>query len=300
MTKDKRNVSVVIANYNGEDLLKKNLSKIIGLSKNPKNFILEIIIVDDGSNDGSAKFIKENFPEIRLIRHKVNRGVAAAFNTGVRSARGELILTISTDMVPEKDLPFHLLPHFMDKKVFAVSFHEKGIGPEKGFWKDGFIQIKNEKELENEQIEFYVKKGDGIYDRRIWLELGGMDEKLFLPFFWEDLDMSFRAWKRGYQILWEPKAMVSHDHWGTMGKFPKKFIDDTGDLHMLFLIWKNVTSRNLIRKHFAAVFQRIVKNPKYLVIVFRALLKLSIVLKSRRKEIKESKISDEAVFSRFA
>lgn len=293
-------VSVVIANYNGEDLLKKNLSKIVELKDNPKNLISEIILVDDGSADGSADFVKKNFPEIRLFKHKTNRGVASALNTGVRSAKGELILMISTDMTPKINLAEILIPHFDDAKVFSVAFHEEGVGPEKAVWKDGFLEFSNIKESKEFKPVFYVRKGSGMFRRKYWIELGGMDEKLFLPFYWEDLDIGYRAAKRSYKNLWEPKAMVIHEHWGTVGKFPKNFINKTGDLHMLLFIWKNITSSNLTRRHVAGLFLKIFKNPIYLLVIFKAISKMGIVLKERKKEVHESIVSDEAVFSRFS
>lgn len=293
-------VSVLISDFNDEELLRKNLVKIVELSKNPKNSILEIIVVDDGSTDGSSNYIKENFPKIRLIKHKVNRGIASAFNTGVRSARGSLILMISPDMIPTKNLVVSLLPHFENQKVFAVSFHEKGVGPEKGVWKDGFVQFKNEKELREPENTFYVRKGEGIFNRKIWVELGGMDEKLFTPFYWEDLDISYRALKRGYQNLWEPKAEITHQHWGTLGRLNRNFVEKKGELHMLLFIWKNINSRNLIRKHITGLFSKIAKNPGYLKIVLMALGKLPTVLREKRREAHESKISDETIFSRFS
>lgn len=300
MQTKKFKVSIVISNYNGEDLLKKNLSKTLKLAEVPKNSIIETIIVDDGSSDGSTAFIKENFPQVRLIRHKKQRGVSAAFNTGVRSARGELILMISIDMVPEKELLESLLPHFNDPKVFAVSFHENGIGPEKAFWKDGFIEFKKSREAEKVVPTFYVRKGEGIYRRKIWMELGGMDEKLFLPFYWEDLDISYRAAKAGYINLWEPKAVVKHDHWGTVGQFPKKFIESKNEQHMLFMIWKNIQSAYMMRKHILGIFKKIFKKPSYLFIVLSALGRLAAVFKLRRKAKKSGKVSDEIIFSRFS
>jgi len=83
----KLSVSIVIPNYNGELILSKNLPVVIRASKNPKNHIIEIIIVDDKSTDNSVNFIKSNFPQIKLIKHTANRGFYCAVNTGVRMAK---------------------------------------------------------------------------------------------------------------------------------------------------------------------------------------------------------------------
>jgi len=68
-----KKVSVIIPNLNGEKLLEKNLPSFIKAWEYKKNNILEIIIVDDGSEDESVKFLKENYPAIKLIKHTKNR-----------------------------------------------------------------------------------------------------------------------------------------------------------------------------------------------------------------------------------
>ena len=78
--------SIIIPSYNTANLLKKNLPKVLKTLENKDNRILEVILVDDASPDESAKVVKEKFPQIRLIKHKINRGFSASVNTGARSA----------------------------------------------------------------------------------------------------------------------------------------------------------------------------------------------------------------------
>ena len=124
---------------NGEQLLEKNLPKVIDAWKFKGNNIKEIIIVDDGSIDGSVTMLKSKFPSVKLIKHKVNRGFSAAVNTGVRAATGELILLLNTDVIPEKDFLVSVHPHFDDERMFAVSLHEHGYGWGRGYFGDGYI-----------------------------------------------------------------------------------------------------------------------------------------------------------------
>ncbi len=300
MQTKKNKVSLVMAFYNDEKLLKKNLPKIMEVVSTNKDIILETIVVDDGSTDDGAKYVKDNYPQIKIIKHKFNRGVAFAFNTGVRMAKGDLILMVSTDMLPDKNILSYLLPHFNDENVFAVSFHESGLGPEKATWRDGLLQFKQRKEPDEINNTFYVRKGEGIFRRRIWMELGGMDDKLFLPFYWEDLDLSYRAAKKGYKVLWEPRALVKHEHWGSIGKWPKPYVEKMEQIHMLFFIWKNIHSESMVKRHVAGVLMRLLKDPGYFIILARAFAKIGIALRARKKEKREGKVSDEAIFSRFA
>ncbi|MGA3291889.1 MAG: glycosyltransferase family 2 protein [Candidatus Microgenomates bacterium] len=295
----KLNVSIIIPNYNGSQLLRKNLLAVVAASEYAPNRVLEIIVVDDGSQDNSVRFLKKNYPAIRLFRHKVNRGFSAAVNTGARAAKGELIILINSDVIPSKDFLAPALRLFENKKVFAVSLHEKGFGWAKGSFSDGFIQLGMGEETPESHSSFYVSGDSGVFRRKYWIELGGMDEKLLSPFYWEDIDLCYRAEKRGYLNLWEPEANVIHNHESTISKLPKSYVQRIKERNQLLVIWKNIQSPTLIRKHFAGVFKRVIQHPGYFRIVLMALGKLGIVLKERKKEIKLSSISDEAVFSKF-
>jgi GT2 family glycosyltransferase len=293
-------VSAVIPNLNGEKLLEKNLPFLLAAKDNLENCLSEIIIVDDGSWDGSVKLITSKFPQVRLIKHKVNRGFSAAVNTGVRMAKGNLILLLNTDVIPSEKFLVPVLKHFENKKVFAVSLHEKGFGWASGNFADGYIQLAMGEEGGKANRSFYVSGGSGVFRREYWMELGGMDEKLLSPFYWEDIDLCYRAAKRGYINLWEPEGMVSHKHESTISKFPKSYVQRIRERNQLLVIWKNIGSPNLIRKHMVGVAGRLFKQPGYIRIVLMALGKIGVAIKARRKEIKESKISDEAIFSSFA
>lgn len=298
MTKSHK-VSVVMPNLNGKLLLEKNLPKLIEAKDYPPNSILEIIIVDDGSWDDSVILIKNSFPDVRLIRHKVNRGFSAAVNTGVRSAKGDLILLINTDVLPERDFLASVLPHFDDPKMFAVSLHERGMGFAKGAFYDGYIQLAMGAESDKFQNSFYVSGGSGVFSRKHWVSLGGMDEKLFSPFYWEDIDICYRAAKRGLILGWEPKGIVEHHHESTISKFSKSYVQRIRERNQLLCIWKNITSPALIRKHIIGVFMRFIKHPGYIRVVLMALGKFGVAMSRRKRETRESKISDEVIFSRF-
>lgn len=299
--KDKKlTVSVVMPNLNGEKLLEKNLPKLIAAKNYPPNNIMEIIIVDDGSWDGSVNLLKKSFPEVRLFKHTANRGFSAAVNTGARAAKGDLILLINTDVIPEKDFLVKVLPNFDDKSVFAVSLHEKGFGSAKGTFVNGYIELAMGEEGDNNHPSFYVSGGSGVFRRSMWVELGGMDEKLLSPFYWEDIDLCYRAAKRGYKLLWEPGGIVEHHHESTISKFPKEYVARVRERNQLLMLWKNVTSKNLTRKHYIGLISRVIKHPGYIRIVLMAMGRLNTAMQKRRKEIKESKVSDEAIFARYA
>lgn len=295
----KLSVSVVIPNLNGEKLLEKNLPSVLKAKENPNNNITEIIIVDDGSWDGSVKLISKNFPQVKLIKHKINRGFSAGVNTGVRMAKGDLVVLLNTDVVPSEDFLEPIFKHFENKRVFAVSMHEDGFSYAKGYFGAGYIQLAMGEESSGAHPSFYVSGGSGVFRRSIWMELGAMDEKLLSPFYWEDIDICYRAEKRGYLNLWEPESHVIHNHESTIGKFPKTYVQRVKERNQLLVIWKNIHSPKLMRDHIIGIIRRTVKHPGYVRIILMAVSKIGVAMKARRKEMKLDTVSDEAVFMQY-
>jgi GT2 family glycosyltransferase len=294
------NVSIVIPNFNGLELLKNNLPQVVKAAANPINKIGEIIIVDDASTDDSVDFLKKDYPTIRVFKFTKNRGFSSGVNMGVRMAKGNFVVLLNTDVFPEIDFLAHVFDHFADPKVFAVSFHERGYGWAKGLMKDGFIVHDPGSESTGSHISFWASGGSAMFRRKYWVELGGMDEKLLSPFYWEDIDLSYRAQKRGYIVLWEPRALVVHQHESTISVLPQKYVERIRQRNHLLFTWKNLTSKNLFKKHISGLLRRVVKHPGYLLIVLMTLPRLSLAIKKHKKEIKESKISDEAIFTKFS
>ncbi len=293
-------VSVIIPNFNGEKLLEKNLPSLFLAKGNPGNCMEEIIVVDDGSRDNSVKMITSKFPEIKLVKHKINRGFSATVNTGVRAAKGDLICLLNSDVMPENNFLESVFSHFQEPKVFAVSLNEIGdLGWARGFFIDGFVGHSTGPKTPTPHDTFWVSGGSGVFRRSIWMELTGMDEKLLSPFYWEDVDLCYRALKRGYKLIWDPDAKVAHMHEATISGFPKKYVQRILERNQLLFIWKDLTSTNLFRKHVVGLVKRLAKHPGYIRVVLMALGRVDVIIRERSKEMKEAKISDEAIFSRF-
>ena len=291
-------ISVVIPNYNGLELLKENLSKVISSTKYfDENS--EFILVDDASTDESVLYVRKKFPEIRIIKHSINRGFSSSVNTGIKYTKGDFIVLLNTDVKPAEGYLKSAVDILKDDKVFAVSFHEVGFGWARGFFRNGFVEHGVGGMGETVHETFWVSGGSGIFRKSLIQKLGGFDEKLFDPYYWEDLDICYRAMKRGYKLFWDPNSNVIHNHESTIGSIPKEKKDLVLQRNQLLFIWKNITSRVLFKRHIRGLILRLSRHPGYIKIVFAALSKYSICRERRRLEIKGSKVSDEAIFSKF-
>lgn len=295
----KDSVSVVIPSYNGLDFLTKNLPLVLKAVDYQGNKICEVVVVNDGSTDQSVDYIRQNFPQVKVVSHKKNRGFSSAVNTGVRSSKGSLIALINNDVAPSENFLVKALDHFSDAKIFAVSLHEDGYSWAEGKFIDGFVSHSSGQNSKDTHRTLWVSGGSGVFRRDLWIKLGGMDEKLFSPYYWEDIDLGYRALKRGYELLWEPNSLVYHHHESTVSRLPRKKVQKIQERNQLIFIWKNITSANLFRKHFVGLAKRVATHPGYLLVVVSALLRLGFIAKARRKERKECKISDEAIFASF-
>jgi len=266
-------VSVVITCWNGRSLLEKNLPLVIKAADDPCNKVKEIMVVDDGSTDESASFLKKRFPQIKVVVHDKNQGYSATCNTGVDLAANELVAILNLDVVPSNDFLKEALPHFEDQEVFAVSFNEGKFGPGKLVWKKGFLEIEGNSDIPKSFVlTDWPSGGSSIFRKSYWEKLGGMD-KIFIPFYFEDIDLGVRARKAGFKCIWEPGARVEHEHEATINSdsFKQRYIDSIKQRNQLLLIWKNINSPKLFLSHLFHLKIRCFTHPGYLRIVFLAL-----------------------------
>lgn len=290
-------VSIVIPCWNGRAALEKSLPETLKMKG-----IFEWILVDDGSTDGSAEWVESNFPKVMVIKKKNNEGFPVTANMGVERSKGDLVAIINHDLIPKVDTVVNALAHFQDKDVFGVTFNETA---EQGWgvaqWKSGWIEISAAGGSTKEAHEtFWGSGGETIYRKEMWRILGGYDE-IFSPGYWEDLDIGYRARKRGWKLIWEPEAvLVSEDRGESFGRrWNGRTLLRIKERNRLLLIWKNVLSEKLLLSHFWGVLRRVVVHPGYLSVVLAAVGRLGDVVQRRKLERKEAKLSDEEVFKRF-
>ena len=289
-------VSIIIPNFNGEELLKKNLPEVIKAAKKVPG--TEIIIVDDGS-EKRLKALGSRLKDIVLIENDKNLGFPLTCNRGVETARGEIVVLLNNDVVPEEDFLVPLIHHFDNPRVFGVSCNETTAGWAKIKWVKGFFEHEIGGRDNTPHISGWVSGGSGAFRKSIWEELGGFD-KIYSPGYWEDLDICYRAWKRGYVCLWEPESVVYHKHETTF----RKVMDENSrqlllQRNQLLFIWKNITNYKMVIAHKFALMKRCLKSPGYLKIIVAAMGKLPYILIKHFKEATETPVSDDEVFKKF-
>jgi GT2 family glycosyltransferase/glycosyltransferase involved in cell wall biosynthesis len=251
--------SVVIPNWNGRELLEKYLPSVVAASAG--NAANEIIVVDNGSSDGSGEFVRRNFPGVKLVALERNLGFGGGSNAGVRAAKNDIVVLLNSDMRVAPDFLAPLVEGFTDERVFAVSCQilftdankrREETGLTQGWWEEGGLRVRHriDEKVRDLYPCFYAGGGSCAFDRRKFLELGGFDP-LISPFYLEDTDLSYQAWKRGWKVLYQPRSVVYHEHRGTIGKrFTEAQIQSVLKKNYILFAWKNIHEWPRMASHF--------------------------------------------------
>lgn len=243
----KLSLSIVIPTYNGLSLLKKHLPSVVKHSGNHP-----IVIVDDASTDNTVTWLKRTYPQIKILPNKQNLGFGASVNRGFRHAKTNLVFLLNNDVSINHSTIKHASKHFSDPKLFAVGCLEKlpsgkKRGRSTGSFSRGLLIHSKTSQL-TKGPTLWVFAASGMFNKKIWHKLGGLDP-LFRPAYWEDIDLSYRAWKSGYSCLFEPAATLHHQAEATMNR--ELGIKKTAYAfkNQLLFFWKNVTSPPLLIAH---------------------------------------------------
>jgi len=298
-------LSVVIPAYNGAKLLNDNLPHLNQSLKEAK-IDYEIIIVDDCSE----KILQINQDKTEVVRLAKNSGFAHACNTGAKLAQYSKILFLNTDVKVTPEFIEPLLKHFSSRDVFAVSprilipaenYFDEAITTAKLRGSNLILKIGTTKQY-NYPLEILYACGAALLvDKDKFVELGGFDE-LYKPYYSEDLDLSYQAWKRGFRVIYEPLSTVYHLHGTTIKSVSKSNQIKKINMRNQYLFrWKNFTDPGLVLLMIleAITVKLINPNPIEWRAFLGALLKLGQVIKRRKRLKKLYRLKDKEILEKF-
>jgi len=248
--RDVSQASIIIVNWNGRDLLAQGLPSVLAAVARDGGHH-EVIVVDNGSNDGSADFVQAAFPTVKLVRLEHNLGFGAGNNIGVQVAQKDIVILLNNDMVVDPDFLPPLLRPFADERVFAVSsqivMDAAGRQVETGLTRasidGGCLSAWHASVPTGDkaiQPCLWAGGGSSAFDRQRFLALGGFDS-LYAPFYVEDLDLSYRAWKRGWTVLFAPDSVVYHRHRASTSRFGLHYVEQAFAKNCRLFVWRNIT-----------------------------------------------------------
>lgn len=250
--------TVVIPSYNGRDLLARCLPTVSAAARQCP-FPVEILVVDDGGSDDTPAWLNAEHPAVRCIRLPDNRGFGAAANRGVEEARQPIVFLCNNDMELAEDALARVVETLRQTGAFAVACRirmadEAKAGLETGLvtgrWIGGRLSLTHENDGgRTPRSTLYAGGGSSAFHREAFLTLGGFSP-LYRPYYGEDLDLSWRAWKAGYRVLWEPRSEVVHRHRGTIARTASpREVENILARNLLLFVWANLTEADLWRAH---------------------------------------------------
>ncbi len=250
--------SIIIPHMNGKELLQECFTALRAQTYTD----FEVLLMDNGSTDGSQAFVREHFPEVQVVELGRNLGFTGACNKGWELSQGEFVILLNNDtavtptwlqeiinafarhpdvgIVASKMLLYDQRDHFHTTGDF---YRVDGIPGNRGVWQ------KDEGQYEQEEFVFSACGGSAAYRRTMLDELGFLDDDFF--FSCEDMDMGWRANLAGWKVLYVPTAVLYHKLKATGGSVTGSYYDGR---NFLYLIWKDYPI-SLLRKHWYLILK---------------------------------------------
>ncbi len=218
-------ISVVVLNWNGEQVVEKCLKSLREQTYDP----LELIVVDNASTDGSAELVKKGFPEVKVIVNKTNLGFGGGNNVGIQASRGRYIMMLNNDTrldprcieelrrcIEKNDrygaCASKILLEYEDDLIDAagIVICPDGLSIGRGRLEKG--------DRYNEEAEvFFASDCACLYRREMLEDIGLYDEDFFA--YADETDMGWRAQLAGWKCAYNPGAIVYHFHSASAGSY---------------------------------------------------------------------------------
>lgn len=241
--------TIVIPNYNGIDYIEKCLRTLEG---EPAH----IIVVDNGSTDGSRLVVQEKFPQVRLICLDQNYGFCKAVNIGIAESKTTYVILLNNDteikagFVRALEQPLEQHPEVFSGSAQMRNLQRPGLIDDAGDyycalgWAFALGKDKPAQYYQQKRRIFAACGGAAIYRRKVFDEIGCMDENHFA--YLEDIDLGYRARINGYDNLYIPEAVVYHAGSGVSGSRYNSFKVALTAKNSIYLIYKNMPPAQIL------------------------------------------------------
>ncbi|MBI2890648.1 MAG: glycosyltransferase [Nitrospirae bacterium] len=307
----RRSTSVVIASWNGRKILEQFLPPLwAALSRYRTPW--EVMVVDDAGSDDTGPWLASNFPHVRFEKNPANIGNGPTLQRGAELARYDILYLMDNDVLVMDDFLPPLLEHFDDPTVFAVESRSIRKPPEP-FGPHYIPRVRFRYGVFSNYYEpaedhatravpvLFAAASQCAVDREKFFELGGFDP-LYGRFYMEDVDLSYRAWKKGWKVLSEPRSRVFHQGSTTiLNVVSRKGIERRQWRNRFLFTWKNIHSSSCWLQHLAFVLPEVLLMPfvgrtAYSIGFLGALPHLPAALRRRAVARREARVDDREIF----
>ncbi len=214
----KKSISIVIPNYNGRKLLEEYLPYTFAAIENA-GVAYEVIIIDDASTDASVEYIKEAWPQVKLLINAKNSGFSYTCNQGINASQCDLVLLLNSDVKLTPDYFEQQFKYFDAPETFGVmgriiDMEGDHIQDAARLPKFNGLKLKTDffyytDTQQDKLYTFYLSGANALIDTAKLKQIGGFYE-LFSPFYCEDMELSLRAWRMGWKCYYEHQSICRH------------------------------------------------------------------------------------------
>lgn len=295
--------SLIVLNYQGEDLIGPCIDSL----QRDRGEFDEIIVVDNGSTDRSLEIIR-SYDGVHVVELAKNTYIFG-LNDGVAASSGEYVVFLNNDIVVEEGFTSGLVAGFDTPDIFAVcprilDRHGGEQGARTGgYWHSGLLFYASLSHCDSPTDCFFAVGGQSMFRRSMLNEIGSIDP-LFWPMYHEDIELSYRAWKRGWRIRYTPAARVHHLGSATSSRvFSPSELRSFVRQNEYLTVWKDVTDIRLLVEHIALIPARlgaavIKRDWPTLRGFYHAVRRFPLALKRRRAARPYFVLTDREVLSR--
>jgi GT2 family glycosyltransferase len=250
-----RNASIVVLNWDGLHFLRELMPSLqTAVGRCPGDH--EVIVVDNGSTDGSADWLASAHPWAQLVRLPENRFFIRGNAAGAAAATRDVLVFLNNDMRVEPDWLTELLRPFGPGDLFATSSRIEMQGPrtETGltrcFLRHGEIRFVQVPGAAGPPVPaLWAGGGSSAFDRAKYDAIGGF-EALYEPCYVEDASLSWQAWRRGWRVLYVHDSVVHHAHRGTSSRvFGRERLERLAWRNRELFFVRSVTDPRLVAVH---------------------------------------------------
>jgi len=295
-------ISVVIPTWRGKSLLEAYLPSVLAATRQYESqtgHATEIVIVEDAGGDGTPEWLNRAWPgQFVVIEHERNRGFSLSCQTGFEAARFPIVLLLNNDVRLKPDCIAPLAGHFSNHNVFAVTgkllnqaedtFCNGGKVARfrRGMWSTyQNYDIRPGARRDVALLSFTAIGAFSAYDRAKFLDLGGFDPMAAMV---EDIELSYRGWKRGWLIQYEPGSVACHDASQTMDRrYRRRALDKISRRSRILMHWMLLHDPRMFRQHQLSIALRLLTSWlaldwRFYWAVWTGLANLPAILRKRR------------------
>ena len=305
----KPEITLIITNWNGSNLLRECIPTVLEAVRFDRHHCYEVMVIDDCSNDNSLRILADEFPEVRTEQTPQNLGFQEANNYAVKLAESKIVMPMNNDIKLDPKALHYLAQHFDNKDTFAVSgkifaFDQTTFlyGNRGGYFQKGHFHLY-EKPPEDDSQTLFACGGAFMVNRQKYLDLGGFDS-MYHPLYYEEIDLSYRALKRGWKVHYEPQSIAYHKVQATITRQEKlRRISLISARNNYLFVWKNILDRSMTLTFLFYIPLFLLRDlfrlkSRFWIAFYMALKRLPRALKGRSIEQSDVLYSDREILSR--